>query len=200
MRRGKATRKTRETAVEVELDLDGSGKAVIQTGLPFFDHLLNAFACHGRFDLSVRAAGDIQVDGHHTVEDVGIAMGLALAQALGKREGVRRWGWALLPMDEALVQVAADVGGRPFLVYRVPISSRSFGAFHTEMAADFWQALAQKGGITLHVSLQYGENAHHVLEAVWKAAGVALRSAAALDERVTGALSTKGVLDSPADS
>ncbi|MEW6398290.1 MAG: imidazoleglycerol-phosphate dehydratase, partial [Bacillota bacterium] len=118
MRCGKVTRKTRETAVEVELDLDGSGKAVIATGLPFFDHLLNAFACHGRFDLSVQATGDIQVDGHHMVEDVGLAMGLALTQALGKREGLRRWGWALLPMDEALVQVAADLGGRSFLVYR----------------------------------------------------------------------------------
>lgn len=200
VRCGKVARKTRETTVEVELDLDGSGKAVIATGLPFFDHLLSAFACHGRFDLSVQATGDIQVDGHHMVEDVGLAMGLALTQALGKREGLRRWGWALLPMDEALVQVAADLGGRSFLVYRVPVSPRSFGDFHTEMATDFWQAFSQKGGITLHVNLEYGENAHHVLEAVWKAAGVALRAAAALDDRVSGPLSTKGVLDLPAGS
>lgn len=184
----------------VELELDGSGRTGVETGLPFLDHLLQAFACHGRFDISVRAKGDIEVDGHHTVEDIGLAMGTALAQALGKREGLRRWGWAFLPMDEALVQVAVDLGGRPFLVYRVPIVARSYGHFHTEMAADFWRAFCQQGGATLHVNLAYGENSHHVLEAVWKAVGVALREAAARDDRVTGPLSTKGSIDTTIDT
>lgn len=190
MRRAEVERHTRETRVHVSLELDGCGEVCVSTGIPFLDHLVEALARHALFDLELTACGDLQVDGHHTVEDVGITLGAALRRALGDREGLSRWGWSLVPMDEALVQVAVDVGGRPFLAYQVPVAPRSFGAFHTEMAPEFWRAFVREAGTTMHVRLQEGENAHHVLEAVWKGAGVALRQAVRLEPRLKGELST----------
>jgi imidazoleglycerol-phosphate dehydratase len=177
MRRAWVERETKETSVALEIDLDGCGRAELATGIPFLDHLLEAFALHGFFDLQVRARGDVEVDGHHTVEDVAICLGQAFRRALSGGGGIHRFGWCLLPMDEALVEVAADAGGRSFLVYRVPVVPRSLGPFHTEMAAEFWRAFVRESGVTMHVSLRWGENSHHILEAVWKAAGVALRQA-----------------------
>lgn len=193
MRRARAERETRETRVSVELDLDGTGVARIKTGIGFFDHLLEAFACHAGFDLKVAARGDVEVDGHHTVEDVGICLGQGLRAALGPGEGIYRWGWCLLPMDDALAEVAVDAGGRAFLAYRVPDPGRSLGLFHSEMAPEFWRALVRESGVTMHVSLRWGENAHHILEAVWKAAGVALGMALRIDPRREGVPSTKSL-------
>lgn len=187
-------RKTVETDVAVRLGLDGEGRSDIDTGIPFFNHLLTAFACHGRFDLRVRAAGDLDVDGHHTVEDVGWTLGGALAEALGDRRGIRRFGWALVPMDESLARVALDLSGRPYLAYSAELVPRAFGAFHSDLAPEFWRALANGGGVTLHVALLSGGDAHHALEAIWKAAGLALGQAAARGPRVAGVPSTKGTL------
>ncbi len=193
-RRGEAERSTRETSVRVAVNLDGRGAVSADTGMPFFDHLLEAFGRHGLLDLEVRAQGDLAVDGHHTVEDVGIVLGQALARALGDRGGIQRFGWACLPMDEALVLVSLDLSGRPFLAWDVPVAPRAYGAFHTELAEEFWRAVAQHAGMTLHVRLLAGANSHHVLEIAWKAAGRALTQAVARDERIGGPLSTKGVL------
>lgn len=193
-RRAQVERTTRETAVRVLLDLDGRGRTAITTGMPFFDHLLDAFGRHGLFDLEVQAQGDLDVDGHHTAEDVGIVLGQALARAVGDRTGIRRFGWCVLPMDEALAMVSLDLSGRAYLAWDVPLAPRGFGAFHTELALEFWRAFAANAGLTLHVKLLSGENSHHVLEIVWKAVGVALSQAVAADPRIAGALSTKGVL------
>lgn len=192
MRRARVERQTRETQVSVELNLDGAGLVEVSTGIGFFDHLLEAFAFHAGFDLKVSARGDLEVDGHHTVEDVGICLGRALRAALGSREGICRWGWCLLPMDDALAEVAVDAGGRSFLAYRVPSPDRSLGPFHCEMAPEFWRALVRESGLTMHVSLRWGENVHHILEAVWKAAGVALAQAVRAEPRRQGVPSTKG--------
>lgn len=194
MRRFRIERRTEETAVEVELEIDGRGQYALATGLPFFDHLLSAFARHGLFDLTVTARGDLEVEAHHTVEDVGLALGEAFRGAVGAAEGVRRWGWALVPMDETLAQVAVDLSGRPFLSYRVPMVPRAFGLFHTELGEEFWRAFVRGAAITLHCRLLQGRNAHHVLEAVWKGAGLALREAVQPDPRIIGPLSTKGNL------
>lgn len=193
-RRGEAERSTRETRVRVALDLDGTGRAEVATGMPFFDHLLDAFARHGLFDLTVRAEGDLEVDGHHTAEDAGIVLGQALGRALGDRSGVRRFGWACLPMDEALVLASLDLSGRPYLAWEVPVARREIGGFHTELAPEFWRAFVTQAGITLHVRLLAGENSHHVLEIAWKAVARALAEAVARDPRISGPLSTKGVL------
>lgn len=193
-RRGEAERTTRETAVRAVLELDGRGMVAVETGVPFFDHLLEAFGRHGLLDLEVRAQGDLAVDGHHTVEDVGIVLGQALARALGDRAGIRRYGWACLPMDEALVLVSLDLSGRPFLAWDVPLAPRAFGAFHTELAVEFWRAVVQNAGMAMHVRLLAGSNSHHVLEIAWKAAGRALGQAVERDDRIAGPLSTKGVL------
>lgn len=193
-RRGEAERTTRETRVRVAVDLDGSGRAQVATGMPFLDHLLEACARHGLLDLEVRAEGDLEVEGHHTAEDVGLVLGQAVAAALGGREGIGRYGWACLPMDEALVLAAVDLSGRPHLAWEVAAPARAFGAFHTELAPEFWRAFVRAAAVTLHVRSLAGENSHHLLEAVWKAVGRALAQAAARDPRVTGAPSTKGVL------
>ncbi|MGQ9780244.1 MAG: imidazoleglycerol-phosphate dehydratase HisB [Bacillota bacterium] len=193
-RTAKEVRRTAETAVEVEIDLDGTGRANVRTGLGFFDHMLTLFARHGLFDLKVVAEGDLEVDGHHLVEDVGIVLGRAIRQALGEGTGIARYGWALLPMDEALVQVAVDLGGRAYLAYEIDLPPAVLGGFDPGLAREFMRALAENVGCNLHIRLLAGENAHHCLEACFKGLARALRAAVAVDPRETGVPSTKGVL------
>ena len=187
-------RATSETDIRVVLDLDGSGATDVTTGVPFFDHMLDAFGRHGLFDLSVAATGDLDVDAHHTVEDVGICIGQALADALGDKRGITRFGSAVIPMDEALVLAAVDVSGRPHLAYDVSLPIEIIGTFDTTLAEEFLRALAVNAGITLHVRSLSGTNAHHIVEAAFKAVARAVASAVALDPRVTGVPSTKGAL------
>lgn len=170
-------RRTAETAIAVRLALDGVGTAEIDTGIGFLDHMLTLFARHGRFDLAVQARGDLQIDGHHTTEDVGIVLGQALREALGDKRGIARYGSAHVPMDEALVRCALDLSGRPFCVYAVPVPAAAAGTFDTELAGHFWRSFAFQALLTLHVDLIRGENSHHILEAVWKSVAVALQSA-----------------------
>jgi len=194
-RTGEATRKTRETEVRVRLGLDGSGRAHVETGIGFFDHMLEALARHALYDLDVHAAGDLSVDAHHTVEDVGIVLGQALSQALGERRGIRRYGDATVPLDEALARVVVDVSGRPFLAYHAePPTWQKLGDYDVALTPEFFRSLATHGGLTLHVDLLRGQNAHHVVEAVFKAAARALGAATGLDPRVTDVPSTKGSL------
>jgi imidazoleglycerol-phosphate dehydratase len=187
-------RRTAETTIELSLNLDGSGRSELATGIGFFDHMLTHLAKHGLFDLTVKAAGDLHVDAHHTVEDVGICLGRALAQALGDKKGIRRYGDATVPMDETLVTVAVDLSGRPFLVWRAEVANETLGTFHASLGEEFWRAVSSTAGINLHVVLHHGRNTHHVLEAVFKAAARALRSAVEPDPRAAGVPSTKGVL------
>jgi imidazoleglycerol-phosphate dehydratase len=194
-REGSAARRTRETDVQVRLRLDGEGRCAAETGVGFFDHMLAAFARTALCDLEVRCSGDLHVDAHHTVEDVGIVLGQALRQAAGDRAGVRRYGWALVPMDDALVRAALDLSGRPYLVWEVDLGPRAVGAFTPDLAEEFWRAVAVHAGWTLHVDLLRARSPHHALEAVWKAVGLALRQAGELDPRIAGVLSTKGSLE-----
>ena len=194
MRRASLTRQTAETRIEVEIDLDGSGRSEAATGVGFFDHMLDQLARHALVDLAVRAEGDRHVDDHHTVEDTGIALGQALAQALGDKRGIRRYGDCLLPMDDALVRAALDLSGRPWLAWEVPLPAAKVGSFDTELAREFFQALSTHGGITLHVDGLRGVNAHHVVEAAFKAVARALRTAIEPDPRQGGVPSTKGTL------
>ena len=194
MRRASLTRATAETRIEVALDLDGTGRAEIATGVGFFDHMLDQVARHALVDLQVRAEGDRHIDDHHTVEDTGIALGQALAQALGDKRGIRRYGDCLLPMDDALVRAALDLSGRPWLTWDVAVPAAKVGTFDTELAREFFQALSAHGGITLHVDGLRGINAHHVVEAVFKAVARALRQALEPDPRQGGVPSTKGAL------
>jgi imidazoleglycerol-phosphate dehydratase len=187
-------RKTRETEVSLELVLDGRGEYEVSTGIPFFDHMLESFAKHAMFDLRVRAKGDLAVDLHHTVEDVGIVLGSAIRQALGSAAGIRRYGQALLPMAEAKVEVAVDVSSRPYLVYRVALENDRIGDFDASLAEDFLYALATNAGLDLHVELRYGKSPHHVVEAVFKGVARALRVALELDPRGGGVPSVKGAL------
>ena len=187
-------RKTRETQIKLTLDLDGSGVSTISTGVGFLDHMLELFTKHGSFDLTVDAAGDLQVDDHHTVEDVGICLGQALAQALGRKEGIRRFGWASLPMQDSLANVSVDLGGRFVLVFNVEFPSAKIGTFDVELVAEFMEALATNGGMNLHVNVPYGANSHHVAEAIFKAFAKAIRWAVDSDPRETGVPSTKGTL------
>jgi imidazoleglycerol-phosphate dehydratase len=187
-------RSTTETQVRVELALDGTGGGQIHTTIPFLDHMLSLWAKHGFFDLSVQAKGDTEVDDHHTVEDIGIVLGDALKQALGTKEGVRRFGWASVPLDETLAQVTVDLSSRPYLVYRVELPQRRIKAFDLGLFEDFFQALATHAAMNLHVNVLYGRNPHHIMEAVFKALAKALDQATSLDERVSGVLSTKGRL------
>lgn len=193
-RQAMVERQTRETSIAVKLSLDGTGTAEVDTGLAFLDHMLTLWAVHGLFDLSIRAQGDLHVDGHHTVEDVGICLGQALSKALGDRKGLRRYGTSFVPMDEALAQVSLDLSNRPYLVCRLPAMAERVGAFETELVPEFFRALCQHGGITLHIAVLYGENTHHMLEAVFKAFGRALDEATTLDPRRTTVPSSKGVL------
>lgn len=193
-RRGEAVRETRETSVRVALDLDGTGKASISTGVGFLDHMLELLAGHSLLDLDVQASGDLNVDEHHTVEDVGITLGMALAEALGERRGIRRYGF-LLPMDEALARVALDLGGRPFVVFEAEFSREKVGDLSTELVEDFVRGLAQHLGANIHVRVEYGRNDHHKIEAIFKALGRALRAAIEQDPRLEDRVpSTKGVL------
>ena len=187
------TRKTKETEVELELELDGRGEADIQTGIPFLDHMLHLFAAHGYFDLKVKAKGDLQVDQHHTVEDIGICLGQAIREAVQQRPGVRRFGDARVPMDEALAQVTLDLSNRPFLHFQVLFPSGG-APLDPQLVKEFWRAVSVHGGITLHITVPYGENTHHVIEAIFKAAGRALDQATQPEPRAKGVPSTKGVL------
>jgi len=187
-------RKTSETAIKMTLSLDGEGNSDVRTGIPFFDHMLTLFARHGLFDLTVEAKGDIQVDFHHTVEDTGIALGQALAKALADKKGIRRYGSAYVPMDEALARVVVDCSGRPFLAYEAPRGVEAIGLFPFQLVEEFLRALAVNAGLTLHVSILAGRDAHHMAEGIFKALGRALDIAVSHDERVKGIPSTKGVL------
>ncbi|MCM1334658.1 MAG: imidazoleglycerol-phosphate dehydratase HisB [Bacteroides sp.] len=193
MRTAEIKRKTKETDVSVKLMLDGSGKADIATGIGFFDHMLTALAVHGGFDLTVRCTGDLAVDGHHSVEDVGICLGKALSDALGDKTGIVRYGAAAIPMDEALGFCAVDVSGRPFLVFRAEFTNERIGEYESCLTEEFFRAFAFNAGITLHVIAEYGKNDHHITEALFKALAHALRRAVAKNED-GAALSTKGVL------
>ncbi len=193
-RHGSIARKTRETEIQVELGLDGTGAAEIDTGIPFFDHLLDSFARHGLFNLQIQARGDLEVDQHHTVEDVGIALGQALKAALGDRSGLRRFGSSRIPMADALVSVDLDLSNRPYLVYRVELSRDWVGSFDAALVEDFLYALCSNGGIDLHVERSYGHSVHHIVEAVFKGLGRALDAATTPDPRVQGPLTTKGTL------
>lgn len=193
MRTGSCQRKTKETDVALTLGLDGEGRYQIDTGIGFFDHMLTAFAVHGSFDLSLKAKGDLQVDGHHTVEDCGICLGLALKEALGDKSGIARYGSMLLPMDEALAQVAIDISGRPYFKYDAVFTSPRIGQYDTSLTREFYQALASSSGMTLHIRLLEGENDHHATEAIYKAFAHALRQAVA-PSASGAALSSKGVL------
>jgi imidazoleglycerol-phosphate dehydratase len=187
-------RKTSETEIRLTMILDGSGASEVRTGIPFFDHMLTLFARHGLFDLQVEAKGDIDVDYHHTVEDTGIALGTAFAKALGDKAGIRRYGSAYVPMDEALARVVVDCSGRPFIAYEVPRGVESIGLFPFQLVEEFLRALSVHAGLTLHVSILAGRDAHHMAEAIFKALGRALDVAVSHDGRVTGIPSTKGVL------
>ncbi len=187
-------RKTRETSISVALKLDGRGTAAINTGVPFLDHMLDSFARHGFFDLKVDATGDLQIDDHHTVEDAGIVLGRAFREALGDRSGIRRFGEATVPLDEALCTAVVDISGRSYLAYNLPIEHERVGAFQTVLVHDFMKALADETGMNLHLNLQAGRNPHHIIEAAFKALARAMDTATTLDPRVTGALSTKGTL------
>ena len=187
-------RKTAETAIRVHWVLDGYGKNDIQTSIPFLDHMLNLFGKHGFFDLNVEAQGDIEIDEHHTVEDIGIVMGQVLNQALGNKEGITRFGWAAVPLDETLAQVTVDLSGRPYLVYNVTLPTRYIKSFDLGLFEDFFQAFVSNGGLNLHINVPYGRNPHHIMEAIFKAFAKALDQAVRLDDRIQGVLSTKGSL------
>jgi len=187
-------RTTGETAVAVELDLDGTGVVRVSTGVPFFDHMLDALGRHALLDLTIEAQGDLEVDAHHTVEDVGICMGRAIAEALGDKTGIRRFGSAAVPLDEALVLAAVDISGRGSLTYEVPVPIELIGTFDTTLAHEFLGSFANNAGMTVHLHEVAGENAHHIIEAAFKAFARALREAVELDPRVSGVPSTKGVL------
>ncbi len=195
VREAEASRRTAETDVRVRVVVDGRGLADVQTGVGFFDHMLAAFARVALCDLQVRASGDLAVEPHHTVEDVGIVLGRALGAAVGDRKGTRRYGSAFVPMDDALARAVLDLSGRPYLAWGPDLAVRDLGGFATDLAEEFWRALATNAGWTLHVDLVRYRNAHHALEAIWKAAGLAFREAAARDGRFEGVLSTKEVLD-----
>ena len=187
-------RKTKETQVSLKLDLDGTGRRSIRTAIPFFDHMLSLLAYHGGVDLSVHAKGDIAVDAHHTVEDVGICLGDAIREALGEAKGIERYGAATVPMDEALVSVALDFSMRPHLVFNVELRKARLGTFDPELVEEFFKALSSHGRMTVHINLHYGKNTHHMVEAVFKGFGRALKEAVSIDPRRTQTPSTKGML------
>ena len=187
-------RSTGETHIELRLDLDGTGRATVATGVGFFDHMLTLLARHSLIDLEVQASGDLHVEAHHTVEDVGICLGRALAQALGDKAGIRRYGDATVPMDETLVTAAVDLSGRPFCVWKGDVPLETLGTFSSTLAEEFWRAASSSGAFVLHVGVPYGRNTHHIIEAIFKATARALRAAVERDPRGGGVPSTKGVL------
>jgi imidazoleglycerol-phosphate dehydratase len=194
MRKGQIDRTTKETSIHLEFGLDGQGQVDLRSGVPFLDHMLTLFAVHGFFDLKLHAEGDLEVDAHHTVEDIGICLGKGLSEALGDRQGIRRYGHAVVPMDEACATVALDLSNRPYLVYQAPPMTPGIGQFETELVPEFFRAFCQHGGVTLHVQAHYGSNTHHILEAIFKAWGRALDQATCRDERRTGVPSSKGMI------
>jgi imidazoleglycerol-phosphate dehydratase len=187
-------RETAETKIALQLNLDGTGKSVIDSGIGFFDHMLNLMTVHGQLDLDLRCDGDLEVDGHHSVEDIGIALGDAFKEAIGDKKGICRYGTFYLPMDESLAFVTLDISGRPFLVYDGGEMAPMVGGFDTELTEEFLRAFAMHAGITLHVKILYGTNTHHKIEAIFKALGHALRIAVSQDPKVKGVPSTKGML------
>jgi imidazoleglycerol-phosphate dehydratase len=195
MRIAKVDRKTKETDIRLSINLDGEGKYAIDTSIPFLDHMLSLMSKHGLIDMKIKAKGDIDIDFHHTVEDIGIVLGKAMKEALGNMHGITRYGQASVPMDEALAMVSIDISGRPYLVYKVEIPKKSkIKNFDPDLIEDFLQAFASNSSITLHVITPYGRNTHHIIEAIFKALGRALRQAVAIDPRVKGVPSTKKVL------
>ena len=193
-RQATVKRRTKETDIALTLRLDGSGEAVVSTGIGFFDHMLVLFAKHGLFDLELQAKGDLEVDAHHTVEDVGLALGQALREALGDKAGLRRYGWCLLPMDDALARIALDCSGRPYLAYEAPDNAEPIGNFPFQLLEEFLRAFSVQGGLNLHVALLDGRDSHHMAEAVFKGLARALDQATQIDPRVEGVPSTKGAL------
>ena len=195
MREAEIIRRTAETDIRLSLKLDGTGKSEINTGCGFLNHMLTLFAKHGRFDLTVKCVGDVDVDDHHSVEDIGICLGQAFSEALGDMGGINRYAHIVLPMDEALLLVAVDVSGRAHLSYDVAIPTQKIGTFDTELVKEFWLGFVRKAGVTLHIRQLAGENSHHIVEGMFKAAGRTLRAACAIDESLNGEIpSTKGVL------
>lgn len=193
-RHAKIDRKTGETYVDIDLFIDGTGKGEIDTQIPFFDHMLILFTRHSLIDLKIKAKGDIQVDLHHTVEDVGIVLGQAFAQAMGDKKGIRRYGWAYAPMDETLTRVVLDFSGRPYLEYRGPSAVESVGAFSFQLVEEFLRGFSVHAGINLHVEILYGRDAHHMAESIFKGLAKAVDQACQIDPRVQGVPSTKGTL------
>ncbi len=195
MRQAKIQRQTGETDITLAINLDGKGRASLKTGVPFLEHMLNLFAVHGLFDLEIDAKGDLEIDAHHTTEDIGISLGQALKEALGEKRGIHRYGQAAVPMDDALAEVFVDLSGRPFFCYQGPILTGKVGTFDLELIKEFLRAMANETKMNLHVCLRYGENKHHCAEAIFKALGRALRQAVSLDPRRTHNVpSSKGVL------
>lgn len=194
MRTKKISRSTAETQIEMKFAIDGTGKSSIETGVGFFDHMLTLFASHGRFDLNVKCEGDLAVDQHHSIEDVGIVLGQAFAGAIGAKEGIERYAMVSTPMDEALSTVSLDISGRSFLVYNVEGLKEKVGAFDTELVEEFFLAFARHAGVTLHINLNYGKNSHHIIESIFKSFGRALRIASSVNPAIVGVPSTKGIL------
>ncbi len=193
-REGQVHRKTKETEIKLSLCIDGKGQAIVKTGVSFMDHMLTLFAVHGFFDLEINGSGDTEVDDHHTVEDIGICLGQALKEALGNFSGISRYGSSLVPMDETLARVVVDFSNRPFLHYDAPVVDQKVGSFDTPLVKEFLRALSLHGGLALHVDVLHGENGHHIIEAIFKALGRALKEACAINPRVDGPLSSKGAL------
>lgn len=193
-RSAELSRKTAETDIMVKLDIDGGGNSLIDSGVGFLDHMLTLFSKHGLLDLEIKAQGDLQVDAHHTVEDIGIVLGQAIKQALGDKRSIKRYGNSYVPMDEALAMVSVDLGGRPYLVFNVRYTNERVGDMETELVEEFFRAVSVNAGMNLHINVMYGSNNHHIVEAVFKAFGRALDEATRGDERIKGVMSTKGVL------
>lgn len=193
-RRSSVRRRTRETDIRVDLNLDGRGRCCLETGIPFLEHMLSLLAGHGGLDLDIKARGDLEVDQHHLVEDIGITLGQAVTKALGDKRGLARYGFCLLPMDESLVEAAVDISGRPYLAYGLKLRQKRLENFDTELVVEFLRALVQNAGLTLHINQRAGGNTHHVVEAAFKGLGRALKTAVARDPRVRGVPSTKGKL------
>ncbi len=194
MRNGAVRRETKETQITIQIDLDGSGKYQVETPFPFLNHMLSAFAKHGYFDLTVKAKGDVEIDDHHTVEDIGIVLGETLAKAWGEKRGIRRFGHASIPLDEALAEVTVDLSGRPYLVYQVQMPKKKIKEFDTDLVEHFFRAVVDQCKINLHINLHYGKDPHHILEAIFKGFGRALDTATQIDPRLKGVASTKGKL------
>ena len=194
MRCAEVSRRTGETDINISLDLDGQGTSNLDTGMGFFEHMLNLYTTHGQFNLKVECSGDLFVDGHHSVEDIGIALGQAFTKAMGDKVGIKRYGTAFVPMDEALIMVSLDLSGRAFLNYEVLVKAQMIGDYDTELTEEFLRAFAFNAGITLHVKMMAGSNSHHIVEGVFKALARALREALTIDERIQGVMSTKGML------